>query len=349
MARIELRDATIKLKDGFGGAALVNDSSIAGGNTTLGIDTITGLTNNLTVVPVGARFSITGVATPAKFTVTAQNSNEIQRVVVDATSGNFTISTTGTAASPVSVQTTASIAYHASASAVQSALEALAIYVPGDVLVTSSVAGTYDIEFAGNFANTNMAQITATDVDLAGGGDSVTPSTVSPGGSTHDLTFTPALDAGDLPSNNDVITFLPQEIEIKVGDGDLKYTEKNNYTYDLDRGDLDTVREGDQVPMDLVLDFVYEHITTGTSEEISPMDALKQKGGASGWVSSSTDQCEPYSVDVEITHEAPCGTNEDEVTLFPDFRSDQREISLKDATISITGRCNATEPTVTRV
>jgi hypothetical protein len=78
------------------------------------------------------------------------------------------------------------------------------------------------------------------------------------------------------------------------------------------------------------------------------MDALKRKGSAAEWVSSSSDLCEPYAVDIEITHEAPCGTNQDEITLFPDFRSDQREISLKDATISITGRCNAVEPTVTR-
>jgi hypothetical protein len=61
------------------------------------------------------------------------------------------------------------------------ALEALAIFVPGDVVVTSPVAKTWLIEFAGNFADTNMAQMTATDVDLAGGGDTVTPSTVSPG------------------------------------------------------------------------------------------------------------------------------------------------------------------------
>jgi hypothetical protein len=317
MARIELRDAIIKIKDGFGGSALVNDSSISAGNTTLGIDTVAGLTNSLTVVPVGARFSITGVATPEKFTVTAQNSNEIQQIVVDAASGNFTISTTGTAASPVAAQTTGNIAYNALPGIVQTALEALAIFAPGDVIVTSPTTSTYLIEFAGNFANTNMAQVTCTDVTLAGGGDTVTPSTISPGGITHDLTFTPALDGSDLPLNNDVITFLPQEIEIKVGDGDLKYTEKNEYTYDLDRGDLDTVREGNQVPLDLVLDFVYEHITTGTSETISPMDALKQKGGASGWVSSSADQCEPYAVDIEITHEAPCGTNQDEVTLFP--------------------------------
>jgi hypothetical protein len=349
MARIELRDCEVVLKDGFGGSALVDDTSIAGGNTTLEIDTVANLTNNTTVVPVGARFSITGVATPEKFTVTAQNDNEVQRVVVDATSGNYTISTTGTVASPVGAQTTANILYNAAASAVQSALEALAIFVPGDILVTLVTAGTYDIEFKGNFASTNMVQITVTDVDLAGGGDSVVASTRRPADTTWQLTFTPALDGTDLPLNNDPITFLPQEVSIKVGDGDLQYTEKTDYIYDLDRGDLDTVREGDQQPMDVTLDFVYEHITTGTSEDISPMDALKRKGSASGWVSSSADQCEPYAVDIEVHHAVPCGTNQDEVTLFPDFRSDQRQISFRDAKISITGRCNSTEPIVTRV
>ena len=349
MARIELRDAIIKIKDGFGGTAAVNDTSISAGNTTLDIDTVANLTNSLTAVPVGARFSIAGVATPEKFTVTAQNSNEVQRLVIDATSGNFTLGSTGTAASPVSTQTTANIAFDADAATIKAALVALALFETTDVDVTLITGSTFDIEFKGTYLGVNMGQLVATDVDLAGGGDTVTVTTRSAGGTTHQLTFTPALDGTDLPADDDVITFLPQEIEIKVGDGDLKYTEKNEYTYDLDRGDLDTVREGNQVPMDLVLDFVYEHITTGTSEDISPMDALKQKGGAAGWVSSSTDQCEPYAVDIEITHEAPCGTNQDEVTLFPDFRSDQREISLKDATISITGRCNAVEPTVTRV
>jgi hypothetical protein len=277
MARIELRDTTIKFKDGFGGSALVNDTTFSGGDTTIEIDTVANLTNNTTKVPVGARFSIAGVATPDKFTVTGQNSNEVQKVIVDATSGNFTITTTGKVSAPVSPQTTASIAFNASAAAVQSALEALAIFVPGDVIVTSPVAKTWLIEFAGNFADTNMVQMTATDVDLAGGGDTVTPSTVSPGTTTWKLTFTPALDGGDLPLNNDAITFAPQEIEIKVGDGDLKYTEKNEYTYDKDRGDLDTVREGDEVPMEVALNIVYEHITTGTSETIAPMDALKRK------------------------------------------------------------------------
>lgn len=351
MARIELRDCLIRLKDGFGGTALVNDASISGGNTTLNIDTLANLTNAVTVVPIGARFTIAGVALPAPavFTVTAVNDNETQRVTVDASSGTFTLTSTGTVASPVSGQVTAALDFDATANEVLAALEGLALYVPGDISVSLVSAGIWDVTFIGNFAETNMVIMTAQDVDLMGGGDTVVVTSINNGGTTQQLTFTPALDAGDLPADDDAITFLPQQIEIKVGDGDLKYTEKNEYLYDLDRGELDTVREGDDQPLEVALDFTYEHITTGTSEDISPMDALKQKGGAVGWFSSSPDQCEPYSVDIEIEHAAPCGTAQDEITLFPDFRPDQREVSLKDAVISVTGRCNATEPIVSRV
>jgi hypothetical protein len=244
MARIELRDAIIKIKDGLAGTAAINQMGTMSGDTDFDIDTVVLNTDVTNKVPIGARFTV-----------------------------------------------------------------------------------------AGETAATTVHVVTAR-----------TPSSAAP---TTNVVFTPALSAGTY-ADSAVITFAANEIEIKVGDGDLKYTEKNEYTYDLDRGDLDTVREGNQVPLDLVLDFVYEHITTGTAETISPMDALKRKGSAAEWVSSSSDQCEPYAVDIEITHEAPCGTNQDEITLFPDFRSDQREISLKDATISITGRCNAVEPTVTR-
>lgn len=242
MARIELRDATVTIKDGLAGTAAVNDMSIMAGDTTLGVDTTVLNSTVTTKIPVGARFTIAGETGTPVHTVTAR--------------------------------------------------------------------------------------------------------TPSSGAVTTDITFTPALAAG--VANDAVMTFTSQQIEIKIGDGDLKYTEKNEYTYDKDRGDLDTVREGDEVPMEVALDVVYEHITTGTSESISPMDALKRKGSASEWVSSSSDLCEPYSVDLVLSHVAPCGSSDDETTTFPDFRSDQREVSLKDAKISVTGRCNATEPIVAR-
>lgn len=170
-----------------------------------------------------------------------------------------------------------------------------------------------------------------------------TPAGTSP---TTNITFTPAIGSGVVLDA--VITFLPQQLDIKIGEGNLTYTENKNYTYELDKGNLDTVREEDQAPLEISLEFVYEFVTTGTSESVTPVDALKQKNGAAEWVSSSSDQCEPYSVDVEIEHDPPCGTAETETTLFADFRYDSLEFDLSAATISVTGRCNVTEPTITR-
>jgi hypothetical protein len=178
----------------------------------------------------------------------------------------------------------------------------------------------------------------------------VTARTPAPNDDTDPTTaivFTPALGAGTYLDEG-VLTFQPQELTIKIGDGDLKYTENDDFKYDLDRGNLDTVRQGDEKPMDISLSFVYEHITTGTGETIAPMDALKRRGGAEEWVSSASDLCEPYAVDLFVVHTPPCGTAEVETTQFPDFRSDKREPSFKDSLIQITGRSNATEPIVTR-
>lgn len=163
---------------------------------------------------------------------------------------------------------------------------------------------------------------------------------------TTTITFTPALASA--PSDDAVITFLPQQIEVKIGDGNLTYTENKEYEYELDRGNLDSVREGNEVPMDVNFDFVYEFIRTGTSENITVVDALKGIGGASEWVSASDDPCEPYCVDVEVDYDPPCGSAEKEITVFPEFRYDTLEFDLGEAAISCTGRCNATEPEITR-
>jgi hypothetical protein len=175
----------------------------------------------------------------------------------------------------------------------------------------------------------------------------VTARTPANAGPTTSITISPACVGANMVAG-DVITFLPQELEIKVGDGNVSYSENKQYTYLLDRGDLDTVREGDQQPVDVTLGFVYEHVTTGTSELMSPVDALKRIGTATEWVSSSADLCEPYSVDVEIEHIPPCGTNQTETTTLPDFRYEKLDFSLKDATIAVTGKCMAVSAIVVR-
>ena len=175
----------------------------------------------------------------------------------------------------------------------------------------------------------------------------VTARTPADAGPTTEITFTPALGAGTY-ADEGVVTFYPQNLDIKIGEGNITYTEHNEYEYLKDRGNLDSVKEGDEVPMDVKLEAVFEHITQGTSEPVSPMDALKGIGGADEWVSASADPCEPYCIDVVVLHTPPCGTAQLERVTFPDFRSESREINYKESTISITGKCKATEPLVER-
>lgn len=166
-------------------------------------------------------------------------------------------------------------------------------------------------------------------------------------GTTTNITFTPALGAGTYLDNG-VVTFIAQQVEIKLGDGNVTWTVNREFEYLLDRGNLDVVREGDQQPLDVTIDSVYETIITGTGETITPYDALNGTGGAAEWVSSSSDACEPYAVDIEIEHNPPCGSQETETTLLADFRYDTFEADPDAATLTATGRCNIVKPTVTR-
>jgi len=339
MARIELRDCDVIFRDGFAGTAAINDAPV-NLDTVVEIDNVADLTNYSSIIPVGARFSCAGHT--ATYTVTAANSNEVQTVTVtNATGGTFTLSVDG-------VNATTEIDYDASTAAVKSALAALtAVGGATNVEVTGTPGASYVVEFKGSLAATNVATMTVDDSELVGEDAEAAVAVTHPGATTWQLTFTPAFVTADLPSNDDAIAFLPQQLSIKVGDGNITYTEHKEYQYLLDRGNLDTVREGNAVPMDVKLDCVYEHITTGTSEAISPMDALKQVGGAAGWVTTGP-ACEPYAIDIVVQHEPSCGTSQDETTVFPDFRADTKEINFKDATIAITGKCFAIDPMVSR-
>lgn len=209
-----------------------------------------------------------------------------------------------------------------------------------DLDVDTLVLNTVDTDLVPIGARFTIASETGSPVHT------VTARTPSTSGPTTNITFTPATAAG--VADDAVITFLPQQVEVKMGDGNLTWTINKEYEYLLDRGNLDTVREGDQQPLDVVLDSIYEFVTTGTSETITPYDAMNGTGGASEWVSSSSDPCEPYAVDIEVEHTPPCGGAEKETTLLPDFRYDSLDADLQAATLSFTGRCNAVKPTVTR-
>ena len=170
-----------------------------------------------------------------------------------------------------------------------------------------------------------------------------TPTSASP---TTNIVFTPAADATVTDATE--ITFISQRLEIKIGEGDLSWSESREFIYDLDRDVLDTVRQGADQPVSVDLAFTFEYVTAETDNPPTPVDALNKDGEATEWVSSSSDLCEPYAVDVVVLHCVPCGTDQDQEILLPDFRYEALDYSVADASIAVSGQCNATRATTTR-
>jgi hypothetical protein len=360
MARIELRDTTITVKDGLSGSAAVTEATPGASDTD--VDIGKAVLNSLVTwkVPVGARFTVSTAGNVTKYTVTERTGSagvdEVQTLSGSGgTAGTFTIDillygettaiTTGTMQfddDPAAIQIV-----------VDAALAVIGTYVAGDLSVTGATTadlGDTVFTFDGtSVASKDQPAMTVDGSGLTGGGTEAFVET-TPGefvDQTTNVVFSPAWGT-PTPVQTDTITFQSNEVAVKIGDGNLTYTENKEYEYELDRGVLDTVKEGDEQPMDVSIDFVYEFVTTGTGEEISVVDALKGIGGASEFVSSSSDLCEPYAVDIEIDHDPSCGSTEKEITTFPDYRYDSLEFDLSEATIATTGRCNVTQPIIVR-
>lgn len=126
---------------------------------------------------------LTGPANGKPFTVTASttnagsfgvlvttladgvpSTNEQQRITLAGppTGGTFTLTFDG--------QTTAAIAYNASAATVQTRLEALSNIAPGDVVVTGNSGGPWTVEFESTYAGVNVPLITGNGASLTGAG-----------------------------------------------------------------------------------------------------------------------------------------------------------------------------------
>jgi len=195
-------------------------------------------------------------------------------------------------------------------------------------------------------------------------------------GDTTNITFTPVLADGNLPVDEAVITFTPipgavtispplatadgipqaaatvtilgRCLNVKMGDGNLTWDEVTNFEYEMDRGHIDAVVEGDDEPLSVTLDSVYEFVTAVTGSNVpTPEDVLKQRGEASDWISTGADPCELYAVDIEVDYQPPCNV-EHEITTFKEFRWDTIGHELSEATLNFQGRCKNTEPETIR-
>ena len=132
----------------------------------------------------------------------------------------------------------------------------------------------------------------------------------------------------------------PKTITVKIGEGNLTFSEKRNMEYVLDRGILDTVKEGDQVPVEVKFDFMWEYIA-GSSVGTGLRDIIT---GSTEYVSTDTDACRPYACDIELTYQpTPASCGDAETITFPDFRGESMDYDLRAATVSCSGKCNVTK------
>jgi hypothetical protein len=164
---------------------------------------------------------------------------------------------------------------------------------------------------------------------------------------TTSITVTPGLGAAIV--DDAIILALPHFIEVKIGEGNLTYSEKRNMIYTRDRGRLDTVREGDEDPMDISMEAIWEFIKADSGKIPTIEDVLKKRGEAAAWITTSDDECEPYAVDIEIYYDTPCTGDADEQIVLPMFRYEEIGHDLRAAQFNIKGKCNAKEAVINRV
>lgn len=168
------------------------------------------------------------------------------------------------------------------------------------------------------------------------------------GFATNIVTIAPALVEALSAGDEVYVIHNPENIEIKIGEGDLTYTEHHARTYTKDRGRLDTVRDADEEPMDVAFQFTWEWIRSKSGDIVPTIEeALKQQGIASDWMSSSADACEPYCVDILVVNAPEC-LADNEVIILSQFRYETLEHSVKNGTVSCTGKCNVTEALAAR-
>lgn len=143
----------------------------------------------------------------------------------------------------------------------------------------------------------------------------------------------------------------PNELDLHIGVGNITYDVTKQFVYVTNRGLLDTVRKGDQVPVDVKFEATFDtyEVRAASAPTVSVADFLKQQGNASAFITTGADACEPYSVDIIITQDQDCAGVETEVITLTEFRYEKGTFNVKTGQISFTGKCKIITPTILRV
>ena len=340
---IELQDMLLYFQEGFSGSSAVDDATLAASDTIMGVDTHA-LRDSRTTVPIGARFTTAGIATVRTVTAT-QNSQQWTLDLSASSAGTFDITVNG--------DTEAGVAFDVVDSVLEAALEALSAVGVGNVTVVE-VADVYTITFAGTLANISTNTLTVDGSSLTAANSEVLTA-IQTGLVTWEVTFTPAIATGSVPSDDDVITWYPRRLEFEPEGGEFEWGQTRERIIRKPRGIIKGSRRGVEQEMTVTTSFPFEFLraqTTATDEldELTPYEVLEQEGFASDWMPSSHGgECEPYSIDLVIVDKPDCLSQQAQVWIFPQFDYTDLGPTVSEGIINLTGACVATKPITYRV
>lgn len=166
-------------------------------------------------------------------------------------------------------------------------------------------------------------------------------------GNTTSITFTPGLTGAVL--DNAVITILPHQLTVVVGDGSLSIKETHNREYRLDRGKLNYVRDGDETPIEVNLDADWIYTKSSTGESVSPYEAMHFIGAASSWVTTSPFGCGPKTLRMRVVIDPKCAGIDFEIVDVNYFLVESVDLKVNDGVFTFTAKSNEIRPTTSRV
>lgn len=137
-------------------------------------------------------------------------------------------------------------------------------------------------------------------------------------------------------------------VAIRIGEGNFSYSRRRSVEPRKSRGNLHSSREGEEEPIDIQFQFVWDYIRSSGSEPPTIEEIID--GRATGWVSATPknfDPDGPFTVNLQIVRLVSCA-NDGEVYNFAEFNCTELSHSLKDSTVDCRGFSNRVRPYVTR-
>ena len=134
--------------------------------------------------------------------------------------------------------------------------------------------------------------------------------------------------------------------EVVLEDGDLSFTETQNVIEVMDRGSLDHVRKGDDVPVSLSFTAKYVQLRDAAADTL--YDVLKKTGNAASWATTGGAGEDVHLLTLTFIIRTPVSAGNDEYISFT--RMYHTALTIAEGsefnTISFTGQASIVAPTI---